>query len=197
VDCDNKGVVFHGNAPGRVLKEKQAQADVLRVMKGIISSQCFQTTFLWVPSHADDRKSWGQCSLKERINIKVDTLAKLAIDAAIATGQYIDSVFPFELVWVTISSRKVAGSLRTAITNHWGEMEARRFYDEQGIVAAEEFDLVWWEGSESLPYPRAYKTWLTKQVSGICGTNDQLRYFRKELRINVPTVGGLLKTPSI
>jgi len=179
VDCDNKGVVFHGNAPGRVLKEKQAQSDVLRVMKGIISSQRFQTIFLWVPSHADDHKSWSQCTLKERINIKVDELAKLAIDAGIASGQYIDSVFPFELVWVMISSHKTTGSLRTAITNHWGEMEARRFYDKQDIVAAEDFDLIWWDGCEALPYPRTYKTWLTKQVSGICGTNDQLRYFRK------------------
>ena len=38
VDCDNNGVVLHGNSPHWALKENQAQADVLRVFKRLISA---------------------------------------------------------------------------------------------------------------------------------------------------------------
>ena len=37
VDCNNNGVVLHGNFPHRALKEKQAQADGLRVFKCLVS----------------------------------------------------------------------------------------------------------------------------------------------------------------
>ena len=33
IDCNDDGVVKHGNAPGRKLKEKQAQSDFLRCFK--------------------------------------------------------------------------------------------------------------------------------------------------------------------
>ena len=39
VDCNNKRVVLHGNSPQRVLKEKQAQANVLQVFKWTINEQ--------------------------------------------------------------------------------------------------------------------------------------------------------------
>jgi len=38
VDYDNKGVVIHGNSPQWPLKENQAQADVLRVLKRVINT---------------------------------------------------------------------------------------------------------------------------------------------------------------
>ena len=55
VDCDNKGVVLHGNSAGRSLKEKQAQADVLRIFKQAILGQPFDVVMTWVPSHQDDQ----------------------------------------------------------------------------------------------------------------------------------------------
>jgi len=36
-DCDNNGVVLHGNSPFRALSSTQTQADVLRIMKRLIS----------------------------------------------------------------------------------------------------------------------------------------------------------------
>jgi hypothetical protein len=75
-DCDNDGVVKHGNTPTRPLSSNQSNTDILRIMKQMILEHPFHLKFLYVTSHSDDTKKWKECSLKERINIKVDHLAK-------------------------------------------------------------------------------------------------------------------------
>ena len=91
-DCDNNGVVTHGNTPHIPLSTNQTQADLLRVFKNLISTQSFTVKYKYVQSHADDSKKWQDCSLKERINIKVDALAKKAFNCATARGY----IFPWE-----------------------------------------------------------------------------------------------------
>jgi hypothetical protein len=76
VDCDNNGVVTHGNTPHIPLTAIQTQADLLHVFKNLISTQPFPVRYTYVQSHADNSKKWRDCTLKERINIKVDALAK-------------------------------------------------------------------------------------------------------------------------
>ena len=51
IDCNNNGIVKHRNAPGRKLKEKQAQSDVLRCFKQQVSFNPFGSNFQWVASH--------------------------------------------------------------------------------------------------------------------------------------------------
>ncbi len=78
-DCDIYGVVKHGNTPTRPLSSNQSNADILRIMKGMILEHPFCLKFLYVASHSDDTKKWKECSPKERINIKVDHLVKKAL----------------------------------------------------------------------------------------------------------------------
>jgi hypothetical protein len=40
-DCDNNGVVLHGNSPFSPLSSTQTQADVLQIMKRLIAQQHF------------------------------------------------------------------------------------------------------------------------------------------------------------
>jgi hypothetical protein len=75
-DCDNDGVVKHGNPPTRPLSSNQSNADILRIMKQMILEYPFHLKFLYVASHSDDTNKWKECSLREQINIKVDHLAK-------------------------------------------------------------------------------------------------------------------------
>jgi hypothetical protein len=56
-DCDNLGVVRHGNKPCQLLSRTQTHADVLWVLKQYIVCQPFALKFLYVASHADDMKS--------------------------------------------------------------------------------------------------------------------------------------------
>jgi hypothetical protein len=98
VDCDNNGLVSHGNEPLRPFPTNQSQADILCVLKNLISAQPFCVQYKYVKSHANVTKRWQDCSLKEQINIKVDSLAKKALMAAHSTGECIKSAFPNEQI---------------------------------------------------------------------------------------------------
>ena len=114
-DCDNNGIVTHGNTPHIPLSTNQTQADLLRVFKNLVSNQSFTVKYKYVQSHADNSKKWKDCSLKERINIKVDALAKKSIKAAHSTGECIESTFPNEEVWIEMGGRKITGSPRAEL----------------------------------------------------------------------------------
>jgi hypothetical protein len=98
VDCDNNGVVSHRNEPFHPFPTNQSQADILCVFKNLISTQPFRVRYKYMQLHANDTKRWRDCSLKEQINIKVDSLAKKALMAAHSTGKCIKSAFPNEQI---------------------------------------------------------------------------------------------------
>ena len=50
--CDNKGVLNHGSQAEKELKEKQAQFDVLHVMKTLIAESPVKSAFQWVEGHS-------------------------------------------------------------------------------------------------------------------------------------------------
>jgi hypothetical protein len=120
VDCDNNGVIIHGNNSIQPLPSNQPQADLLRTFKNLVSSQTFQVQYKYVASHADNRKKWQDCSLKGRTNIKVDRLGKKVLKAGHCTGQYIESSFPNEQIWITLGGRKAIGPLRSELEVFWG-----------------------------------------------------------------------------
>jgi hypothetical protein len=190
-DCDNNGVVNHGNTPHIPLTTNQTQADLLRVYKNLISTQPFPVKYKYVQSHADNLKKWRDCTLKERINIKVDTLAKKAIKAAHSTGEFIESTFPNEEVWIEMGGRKITGSPRAELEEFWGRSTAKRFFNEKKIVPAIYFDSVWWLGYEKAMtgYPKTFRTFVTKQVSGWCGCNSKLSLWEKGVDSKCPQCG--------
>jgi len=93
----------------------------------------------------DDSKKWRDCSLKERINIKVVALAKKAIKAAHSTGESIKSTFPNEELWIEMGGRKITGSPKpkAELEEFWGRATAKKFFHKKKIVLAEHFDTVW------------------------------------------------------
>ena len=110
-DCDNDGMVKHGNALHQTNSSTQTQSEVLRVMKQYIIKQPFRLIFLYVASHCDDTKLWSDCTLKEKMNIKVDSLAKVALMCAHATNEYFDGIFPNKNFWILVNNRKVTGPI--------------------------------------------------------------------------------------
>jgi len=147
-DCDNNGVVTHGNTPHIPLTANQTQADLLCVFKNLISTHPFPVRYKYVQSHADDLKKWRDCTLKERINIRVDALAKNSIKAAHSTGEFIENTFPNEEVWMEMGGRKIIGSPRAELEEFWGRSTAKQFFNEKRIVPVAHFDSVWWLGYE-------------------------------------------------
>ena len=99
VECNNVGVVSHGDTPRRGLKEKQAQMDVLRCLKQIIMENSFITTYLWVAKHQDDIKNWEDLTLNIHLKVTVDCLARRAHISSVVEQEFISSKFLLEHLW--------------------------------------------------------------------------------------------------
>ena len=196
IHSENKGVVNHGNSPGRSLGEKQSQADVLRCLKNYVSYNPFESCFKWVPSHQDKHERWEDCTLIEQLNIIVDRLAKQVLLAAFVSRIFIDSVFPFEQVQVIVGGSKLTGSPKHAFDRHWSTRAAQSFFHRKDIVSKEYFHLVWWDGLEkvNISLPKMLRTWLTKHCADCCGTNKQLSYWTPSQTTLCPSCGDAVET---
>ncbi len=195
-DCDNDGVVKHGNTPFRPLLSTQSNADILRIMKHMILDHPFHLKFLYVASHSDNNKRWKECSLKERINIKVDHLAKKALLATHASNQYFNGAFPLEDFQVHTDGRKLTGPTKTSLEEHWGRAKAKRFFDVKGIVWSSEFNAIWWAGLHRAiaSYPQMFRIFISKQVSGWCGSNSKLSLWDSNVDNICPNCGIINET---
>jgi hypothetical protein len=196
-DCNNNNVVIHGNSPNTLLSTNQTQANLLWVFKNLVAMQKIPVKYKYVQSHVDNSKKWKDCSLKERINIKADSLAKKALRAAHSTGEIITSTFPHEQVWIEMGGNKIMGPPHAELENYWGKQEAKRFFNEKNIVPATHFDSIWWLGYERAmaKYPKTYRTFVTKQVAGEGATQN---YFcgKKMCQTSACNVDARTKTQS-
>ena len=113
-----------------------------------------------------------------------------------STHRFIQSKFPFEKLKVRCRGRKLTGNLRKEIHNMKGEHTARRYFAKKGIVGEDDFERIWWDGMKKLTklYPIMYRVWLMKRVSGCCGTNKQISYWKKDLNVMCPSCGAVVKT---
>jgi hypothetical protein len=158
-DCNNNGVVLHGNKPFHPLPGSQTQLDVLQVMKCLIAHQPFAVCFLYVASHSDDIKEWSECTIQEQINIKVNKLAKKALIHAHLCSTYFDENFPLE-DFTIYTNRKMTGPAKLSLEEYWGRAKAKQFFDAKHIVHALDFDSIWWVwhafGDGKLYTPRCF-----------------------------------------
>ena len=179
--CDNRGVIQHCNSPHTTLPEKQKQSDLIRLLKYLGGTNRTRTIWEWVEGHAVERKGRRHSSLPERLNDQADRLAKTALLSAIAGGHVMTGNFPFEVVKIEISGKRVCGSPRQALEADWGYRSARKLFHDKDILCKDDFHLVWWDGlaDAMARYPKMYRVWLTKHVSGFCGNNVQQYYWSR------------------
>jgi hypothetical protein len=112
----------------------------------------------------DNSKKWQECTLKEQINIRVDALAKKSIQAAHSTGEFIESNFHNEEVWIEMGGRKITGSPRAELEKFWGHSMVKKFFHKKKIVLVVYFDSIWWLGYKKAMagYPKTFCTFVTK-----------------------------------
>ncbi len=127
VNCDNNGLVSHGNEPLCPFPTNQSQADILCIFKNLISAQPFRVWYKYVQLHADDTKRWRDCSVKEQINIKVDSLAKKALMVAHSTGECIKSAFPNEQIWISMGGERWQDPWGPSLRNSGAGLPLRSF----------------------------------------------------------------------
>ncbi len=120
-----------------------------------------------------ERKGRRHSLLPECLNDQADKLEKRALVHAIAGKHVMTGDFPFELVKFKLSEQRVCGLPRQALKANWGYRAARELFYKKDIIRREDFHLVWWEGlgAAMARYPKMYRVWLTKHMSGLCGNN--------------------------
>ncbi len=106
-------------------------------------------------------------------------------------GQYIRSYFPNEKIWITLGGRKATRSLRVGLDEFWGQSTAKRFFHKKGIVSSSHFDSIWWcgYGRAMSVYPKIFRTFIRKQVSGLCGCNFKLSLWEETVINKCPQCG--------
>jgi hypothetical protein len=90
-----------------------------------------------------------------------------------------------------MGDKKITGSPRSSLEEHWGRLAAKKFFDGKKIVQAIHFDTIWWEGYDRAMagYPKTYRTFVTKQVSGFCGSNSKLSLWEEGVESKCPQCG--------
>ena len=130
-------------------------------------------------------------TLRELINVEVDTLTRLALATGVGDENSILNNFTFEQVRIKLEGVKVTGSPRYAIQMHQGEKVAREFLHSRHIVNRYEFNLIWWDGVEveMKSFQKMFQNFVTKHVSKFCGTNRQLSHIDPSIENICPSCG--------
>jgi hypothetical protein len=91
---------------------------------------------------------------------------------------------------------KVTGPIRLAIEEYWGRSAAMNFFDKKNIVSREDFDLIWWVGVRKVMagYPKMFCIFITKQVSGWCGSNSKRSLWDTSISNVCPNCGLVRET---
>jgi hypothetical protein len=139
--------------------------------------------------HSDDQIPFEELSLPQQLNVRCDELAKIKLIDAIAEGSYIDPVFPFADITVTINNTKTRSSVKAAIYKHWGAREAKILFSRRDKVLCSAFDNIYWDcmGKVMTEFPETFQGWVTRHISDFNGYNRyQSRCGTNPSRTDVP-----------
>jgi len=151
----------------------------------------FTIKFLYVRSHTDKIKKLSKCMMTELMNIIVDDLAQRALRHSYSSGKFFDGIYPNEDFIITMRGVKTTGPICNALEWYWGRTEAQRFFHLKNIVYSQNFDLIWWDGvSKAMAsYDKMFRIFVSKQVSGWCGSNSKQSLWDATISIMCPNCG--------
>jgi hypothetical protein len=175
------------------MTEKQSQADLLRYYKRLVQDARYKCHMYHVFGHLDKLLPLAELEPEELANIECDEGADVALADGVRTGVYIDRVLPYEDLVVQVEGVKLSGPTFPAINRHWGRLEAREHYHSQGVLHRDLFDEVDWDSTERVMTraPEMFLVWVTKQVSGFCGSNHMMNLIYEDVVDRCPNCGHL------
>ena len=91
---------------------------------------------------------------------------------------------------------KITGPIGSSLDTLWGRQEAQRFFNCKNIVHAHNFDLIWWDGvgKAMTSYPKMFRIFVSKQVSGWCGSNSKQSLWDTTISNMCPNCGTARET---
>ena len=100
----------HGSQAKKELKEKQAQFNILHVMKPLMAESPVKSVVQWVEGHLAKKDS-DAAHIRKGMTDLVDRLADIPYHISIQLQNFIGSNFPFEKFRLKPNGKKVTGNL--------------------------------------------------------------------------------------
>lgn len=184
VGCDNEGAIKITRRRLKRIRPNMKCADILRNIRTARARMTTDPKYFHVYGHMDDYLRDDQLSLEQSLNKTCDLLAKGAVDLCCkmrsngATRKH-PQLLPDESAAVLVKGVKVTGDIADAVRFAKGMEDARVFLTKFEGWTEQQFEFVDWKNLHMAlkSKPDAYKTWLSKQHSGFCGTRVQVGHY--------------------
>ncbi len=183
ISCDNDAALKEASGRKTRIVSSTSCADVFRGIRHITHQlPKFDWSYNWVKAHMDNVLEWQDLSRVQQLNVMCDTLAKAAVENAIArfTSDFhlkTPHSLPHENIAVFINSVKQTSDLTTQTRYACGKHAAKHFLTTEMGWTIQQFAEVDWENLHLClqTKPDGFRTWLSKQHSNFCATRVQTK----------------------
>ena len=182
--CDNEGAIKISRRRLRRIRPSMSCADILRNIRTARNKMTTNPNYFHVYGHMDQYLDDEQLTFEQRLNKLCDILAKEAVDLAIRLRRQghrrqQPQLLPRESAAILVNGVKITGDIADAIRYARGYEEARVFLVEQRGWSERQFDVVDWKSLHLTlkDKPYGYRTWVSKQHTGFCGTRVMVKHY--------------------
>ena len=131
---------------GSRLPQKNPHADVLRLIRATVIKLPIPTKFQHIYGHQDKWLPYSSLSRPSQLNVICDKLAKAGLKRDISHNTQVYDILPQEQISIFIDGSKVTGSVGRPLRDAISKIQLRNHLDEKGILSAESFDHIDWQG---------------------------------------------------
>ena len=114
--------------------------------------------------------------LQEELNVDADELAGESLHTAVREDKCMSPDLPYEQIKVIDkeTGQKAIGSVSEAILKWRSRHMCKLLFSSKKLgsrIRHDQYDRIYWPGVEQAmkAFPRGFRNWVTKQVSGMCG----------------------------
>ena len=176
--CDNETTVFLSQLDSTRVTYVHAHIDLIRAIRKLKSLIPVKLTIEHVTGHQDKTKNFGDLDRMSQLNVEVDNEAKRYLRHRIRHERcgFTQSSMEKEGWRCYVYGKKVTKNPTELLRRgYWGR-STLLYFDKHDSLDESAFDLVDWDSMYDAmhSFPDLYRMWVTKHVTGWCGTNRKL-----------------------
>ena len=176
--CDNETTVFLSQLDSTRVTYVHAHIDLIRSIRKLKSLIPVNLKILHVRGHQDKSKNFGELDRMSQLNVEADSEAKRYLRHRIRHERHErqDSAMAKEGWRCYVQGKKVSSNPTELVRRGYWAESAKAYYHNHNLLSKTAFDLVDWEGvyEAMVAFPDLFCMWVTKHVTGWCGTNRKL-----------------------
>ena len=183
VGCDNEKALELTSETNQRIPCHMKHSDILKSIRIVRSNIPIKMHFQHILGHQDENILYENLTRDAQLNVDCDFLAKQWLQQFYTKQLPPPHLLPHEITSIWLNNKKIVGDVGIPIRSELSRIEMRYFLNSRNILKAVNFDLVDWKSIKEMLInkPQQYQLWLTKHVSGFCGTNNVMHKRKKEL----------------